>query len=426
VNLFVNLPEHWEISRIDRVATINARIGWKALTAAEYQDAGYAFLATPNIKHAEIDFENVNYISEFRYLESPELQLIKGDVLLTKDGFTLGTVNVVKDLPRPATVNGSIAVIRPFAIQSDFLRYVIASSVTQAHIQAVKDGMDVLHLFQRDIKKLPTPLPPVEEQRRIATFLDAEMGRINKLCGARRAQVDLLQSRLDATWSLVIATQGEKYGWVPIRRFIQEITDGPFGSSLTSNHYSDAGARVIRLGNIGRAKFRNHDSAFIDLEHFRGLRRHEARAGDLIVAGLGDESQPLGRACILPGDIGTAMVKADCFRLRLNEKRVRHEYAAWALSSGAVAEQIAVRARGATRARINLNVVREIQIPTPSLGVQDATVADLQSRRDEIFFISNKCERQLSLLATRRQALITAAVTGQIDVSTASGRGIED
>jgi type I restriction enzyme S subunit len=80
----------WRRTRIDRVATLNARIGWKALTASEYQSEGYAFLATPNIKSESIDFENVNYIDEFRYEESPELKLELGDVLLAKDGNTLG------------------------------------------------------------------------------------------------------------------------------------------------------------------------------------------------------------------------------------------------------------------------------------------------------------------------------------------------
>ena len=71
----MSTPQTWKRTRIDRVATVNARIGWRALTATEYQPDGYVFLATPNIKSGSIDFENVNYISEYRYEESPELKL---------------------------------------------------------------------------------------------------------------------------------------------------------------------------------------------------------------------------------------------------------------------------------------------------------------------------------------------------------------
>jgi type I restriction enzyme S subunit len=50
------------------------------LKADEYVDQGFIFLATPNIKGNEIDFENVNYITEERYKESPEIMLEVGDV----------------------------------------------------------------------------------------------------------------------------------------------------------------------------------------------------------------------------------------------------------------------------------------------------------------------------------------------------------
>ena len=152
-------PSTWARSRIDRVATVNARIGWRALTASEYQPDGYAFLATPNIKSEAIDFDNVNYISQFRYDESPELKLEPGDVLLTKDGNTLGITNIVRELPKPTTVNGSIAVLRAFNVEPRFLRYSLASSSTQGLIEAIKGGMGVPHLFQWDLKRLPIALP---------------------------------------------------------------------------------------------------------------------------------------------------------------------------------------------------------------------------------------------------------------------------
>jgi type I restriction enzyme S subunit len=90
------VPEHWNISRLGFEAWVRARLGWRGLKAEEYVDDGFVFLSTPNIKGRFIDFEDVNYIDEDRFLESPEIQLRQGDVLLAKDGSTLGTVNVVR------------------------------------------------------------------------------------------------------------------------------------------------------------------------------------------------------------------------------------------------------------------------------------------------------------------------------------------
>ncbi|MFJ2442023.1 restriction endonuclease subunit S [Streptomyces sp. NPDC087658] len=160
------------------------------------------------------------------------------------------------------------------------------------------------------------------------------------------------------------------YPQFPLRRFVHEMTDGPFGSALTSSHYSDEGARVVRLGNIGSARFKDADAAFIPMFYFRELRRHEVKPGDLLIAGLGDDRHPVGRACIAPDHLGPAIVKADCYRVRLDENRLTHRFAAWALGSSTVSDQVSASTRGSTRSRINLEVAREIRLPVPPLEEQ--------------------------------------------------------
>ncbi|UCA51847.1 restriction endonuclease subunit S [Streptomyces sp. WA6-1-16] len=199
----------------------------------------------------------------------------------------------------------------------------------------------------------------------------------------------------------------------PFRRFIKSLTDGPFGSSLTSSHYSNEGARVIRLGNIGSAEFRSSDEAYIPLEYFHELQHHEVKPGDLIIAGLGDSNHPVGRACLAPESLGPAIVKADCFRARLDESRLTHRYAAWALSSSAVSQQIRTLTRGTTRTRINLDVVREIQVPMPLLGEQHRIAEFLDAETARIDSLSEARNRQLALLNERTSTLIFDAVRGR-------------
>lgn len=174
------VPDGWKMIKLEFLATVKARLGWKGLKADEYQEKGNILLSTPNIKNTEIDFVNVNYITDFRYLESPEIMLQKGDVLIAKDGSTLGTVNIIRDLPEPATVNSSIAVIRPrIGIISLFLYYLLTSHYIQSTIQLMKGGQGVPHLFQEDLRKFLIWLPPLPEQNAIAAFLDRETARID-------------------------------------------------------------------------------------------------------------------------------------------------------------------------------------------------------------------------------------------------------
>ncbi|MFF6947478.1 restriction endonuclease subunit S [Streptomyces iakyrus] len=188
---------------------------------------------------------------------------------------------------------------------------------------------------------------------------------------------------------------------IALRRYIYEITDGPFGSSLTSSHYSDDGARVIRLGNIGIAHFKDADSVYIPMQHFENLRRHEVHPGDLIIAGLGDGNHPVGRACVAPKNLGPAIVKADCFRARLDESRLSHRYAAWALSSSFVSDQVSTLTRGSTRARINLEMARDIKIPVPSVQEQLRITQFLDAEISKIDGLLSKKRQFVSLLDER-------------------------
>lgn len=188
------IPEHWNMTRIDFVSRVKARLGWKGLKAEEYVDEGYIFLSTPNLKTREIDFNNVNYITEERYLESPEIMLEIGDVLLAKDGSTLGITNVVRHLPKEATVNSSIAVIRPTEkINSVYFYYYLTSTYIQDTINQIKDGMGVPHLFQADIKKFKVILPPINEQKEIAVYLDNETLKLEKCIDLVKDQIEKLK-----------------------------------------------------------------------------------------------------------------------------------------------------------------------------------------------------------------------------------------
>lgn len=413
------IPEDWDERSIGRETWVRARLGWKGLTASEYVDEGIPMLATPNIKGGDLNFASAARISKERYDESPEIMLSVGDVLLTKDGSTIGIVNMVRELRGPATVNGSIAVITPTGeLNGRFLYWVLTSKYAQSIFNRLRDGMGVPHLFQRDINRITIPFPPLFEQQAIVDYLDRETQRIDGLIAEQRGLIETMRERRDAGWASLYETAKSAGRMIQVRRVLDSIVDGPFGSSLTSSHYSDEGVRVIRLGNIGVNAFRNKDQAFIPSEYAAKLSYHAAQFGDVIIAGLGDEKWPLGRATVLP-DVGPAIVKADCYRARPNSL-VTADYLAWALSAPASRRQIALVARGATRARLNTSVVREITIPIPNIEVQLDIVKKGKVEDFRIDSLIAESEDLIALSQERRAALITAAVTGQIDVRTAA------
>ena len=189
-----DIPNDWVVSRLDFLTELNGRVGWKALKADEYVEEGYVFLSTPNIKGRNIDFNNVNYITQERYLESPEIMLQVGDVLLVKDGSTLGVTNFVRQLPRKSTVNSSIAVIRVKSKEclSEYLFWFLSGDYIQNIIQRKKAGMGVPHLFQADIKKFLILLPPKFEQQKIIDFLNIKTENFEKIIKANENKIHKL------------------------------------------------------------------------------------------------------------------------------------------------------------------------------------------------------------------------------------------
>lgn len=199
------------------------------------------------------------------------------------------------------------------------------------------------------------------------------------------------------------------------------LADGPFGSNLKTEHYAHSGARVIRLQNIGRGAFLDANRAFIGPEHFERLRRHHAVAGDVLVASLGDGVRPAGRACVVPEGIGPAVVKADCFRVRPNPKLLRADFLVAFLNSPAAQQTFARLMRGATRSRVTLKMLGEIEVPGASLAVQDHVISYVNEGLRHAKHASDAAAEQVRASMRLPGAILREAFGGAPPVASAVG-----
>ncbi|MCU7931380.1 MAG: restriction endonuclease subunit S [Candidatus Thiodiazotropha sp. (ex Codakia rugifera)] len=173
--------------------------------------------------------------------------------------------------------------------------------------------------------------------------------------------------------------------------------DGPFGSKLKTEHYIDTpGTRVVRLQNIQKNYFDNSDEAYIDSDYANNvLSKHQVISGDVLIAGLGDDSFPVGRSCIYTL-IDPAINKADCFRLRVNAEEITAEYLCFILNSVLLQYKMKPLIQGVTRQRINLTNLKGLMIPVPPPELQESYVdssTSLFNTRTELEEKSNKLLR---------------------------------
>ena len=178
-----SIPSHWDTARFVYKNWIRSRLGWKGLKAEEYVEDGYPFLSAFNINNNYLCWEQLNYITQERYDESPEIKLRVGDILLVKDGAGIGKCARIDSLPLgESTVNGSLAVITPNEdLDYRYEYYYLQCNVFQNIIARLRNGMGVPHLTQEAMKEIVIPLPPREEQEQIANYLDTECRKIDEI-----------------------------------------------------------------------------------------------------------------------------------------------------------------------------------------------------------------------------------------------------
>lgn len=178
-----SIPSHWDTARFVYKNWIRSRLGWKGLKAEEYVEDGYPFLSAFNINNNYLCWEQLNYITQERYDESPEIKLRVGDILLVKDGAGIGKCARIDSLPLgESTVNGSLAVITPNEdLDYRYEYYYLQCNVFQNIIARLRNGMGVPHLTQEAMKEIVIPLPPRGEQEQIANFLDTECRKIDEI-----------------------------------------------------------------------------------------------------------------------------------------------------------------------------------------------------------------------------------------------------
>ena len=269
-------------------------------------------------------------------------------------------------------------------LDTRFLYWCLKSRVDE--IRDLGRGNTFAEVSKSALSSVPILLPSLPEQRRIADAIDAAMAEAETAVAAAEAQGKAMATVGQSYANKLMDELAEGHGCVRLDRLISArdgFRDGPFGSNLKTAHYSDSGARVVRLQNIGDGEFLEQHRAYISLSHFETLRVHEAIAGDVIVAALGDGARSAGRACVLPELNTPAVVKADCFRIRL-PSTLRSKFLVIGLNTALVRAQLTSQLRGATRPRVNLEMLRAVSFPAVALDLQDQVVRQMERLETEI------------------------------------------
>jgi type I restriction enzyme, S subunit len=200
----------WKENQLGMSATLKARIGWQGLTTSEYRSIGDYYLVTgTEFQAGYIMWDQCHHVDKLRYDQDKNIQVRVHDVLVTKDG-TIGKVAIVDKLPKPATLNSGVFVIRPIndTFHPEFFYYLLSSSVFTSFLNQLSAGSTINHLYQKDFVKFRYKVPvQIEEQVQIADVLAGMDGEIHslavKLFKAREIKQGMMQELLTGKIRLV-------------------------------------------------------------------------------------------------------------------------------------------------------------------------------------------------------------------------------
>jgi type I restriction enzyme S subunit len=287
-----------------------------------------------------------------------------------------------------------------------------------------------LQLSRDNLMAFPILQPPRDEQRVIARFLDRETAAIDAFIADQEELIRLLTERRAATIShavtngLDMAAEMCQTGsawfpslpahWelMPVRLGASLIQTGPFGSQLHADDYVSGGIPLVNPMHMDDGEIKTVESTAVTEEKAAELRRHALRPGDVVIARRGE----LGRSAVVKEKSAGALCGTGSAIVRLRNDSFDPRYFQLVFNSRQNRDALLQHSVGSTMDNLNTEVVGSLRVPAPPLDDQRAIVAHVERKGAEFDAALADAREAIALSRERRAALISAAVTGKIDV----------
>ena len=429
------IPSHWTVMPLAKIALGPGSLfidgDW--VESKDLADDGIRYITTGNVGEGRYKEQGSGYISQAKFDELRCTEVLPGDVLISRLNLPIGRACVVPDLGERIITSVDNVITRPDSGYSRaYLAYMLSSASHFANMEILARGTTMQRISRSTLGQVRFAFP-TEEQTTIATFLDRETAKIDALVAEQEKLIGLLQEKRQAVISHAVTKGldpnvpmkdsgvewlGEVPGhWEPKRlKFLaSNIKAGPFGSALTKDMYVGSGYRVYGQEQVIPGDFAIGDY-YIDEAKFAELSQYETRTDDVLISCVGT----FGKIAVVPADAAPGIINPRLIRLR-TAKDVMPLFLAEVLRSTVTFEQFSVLSRGGTMDVINIGTLSDIWIALPPIAEQSAILNEITTQMARFDALMAQAQSAITLLQERRTALISAAVTGQIDVRGLAG-----
>ncbi|EOD5218648.1 TPA: restriction endonuclease subunit S [Enterobacter hormaechei subsp. xiangfangensis] len=418
------VPKHWSAKSLKFLCTFNDQV--------ISESAGHDY---------EIEYVDIGSVNSSQGITKTETMLLSkapsrarrlvkdGDVIISTVRTYLEAISPIINPPDNMVVSTGFAVIRPsIGLNHAFAAYCLRASGFIKEVVARSVGVSYPAINASDLVNIPVPNMPLTEQLRIANFLDHETAKIDNLIEKQQQLIELLKEKRQAVISHAV-TKGlnpdvqmkdsgvEWLGDVPAHWEVKRIKH--FGKviggfAFKSTDFTDEGYPVIKISNVSHLSFDWGDSSFLPPSFSFTHKEYLAPNGALVFAMtrpvisggikvtlLDDDSAPL-----VNQRVGFMMVRSKNMARYILISTQSSAFLAHYVNNMTVTNQPNISSEG----------IESIYLPVPPMNEISRILLYVDRMNESYNQLIDKALLQVSLLQERRTALISAAVTGKIDV----------
>lgn len=427
----VDLPAGWCVGQIRHTGTVTL--------GKMLQSAGDGGARAPYLRAANVQPDGVLALQDVKEMlfepgELAQLTLRRGDVVVVEGGQGgYGRAAYVHSNLVGWGFQNSIMRLRPNGADGRFIAYYLLAARERGFIQATCNVVSMPHYTSEKLSATPIPLPPTKDQVLVADYLDRETAQIDALIGKQERLIETLRERRNGVLlrgvtkgvdrSVDVRQSGLRWaGGIPrhwdvgnIRRYATMKT-GHTPSRSTSAYWRDCHIPWVTLADVHQMRpgtdlyVSPTTSACISELGLTNSAAELLPAKTVMLS----RTASVGFAAMMP----TAMATSQDYWNWVCGPGLSPEYLT--LVFRAMREEFRALMTGSTHKTIYQATAASLSIPVPPLEEQKFIVVHLLEAMHEIDALLAKAEQLIVLVRERRSALITAAVTGQIDVRRAA------
>jgi type I restriction enzyme S subunit len=422
------VPEHWEVSRLKAIVEESLKYG--ANESAELDDPTLPRF----VRITDIGDDGGLREDTFKSLpvEIAEPYLLKeGDVLLARSGATVGKSFIYSKQWGTACFAGYLirARLKQVCCIPKWLYYFCQTDSYWGYVLGSQIQATIQNVSAEKYSGLRLPLPSPSEQTRIVEFLDRETGKIDELVAEQQRLMELLKEKRQAVISHAV-TKGlnprapmkpsgiEWLGDVPehwevtrIKKLASMISKGTTPTTVGAE-FTDDGVRFLKAENVTETGVSAEPAFFISQESHNLLSRSSLDHGDVLVVIAGATT---GKSAVLGADLLPANTNQAVSFIRPRDRRFSEHIHLW-LGTTMVRNLITLNSVQSAQPNLSMEDLGNLPLPIPPSEELEAIRSYLTKETSKLDALAAEAQKAIDLLQERRTALISAAVTGQIDV----------